>query len=131
MRKRQRLYFLANSYYLNRNHTIKVHCSSCCLAVSFYIVDQTVFFLLIIVSASQVPGEVAVTVVTDAGKKLGMTCFRYIDEMREMVRQIVKDPTLQSLWFAMWSQEHGFFGNDSNIAQVLGPIDLQGQGEVK
>ena len=100
--------------------------------MSFYIVDQTVFFLLIInISASQVPGEVAVTVVTDAGKKLGMTCFRYIDEMREMVRQIVKDPTLQSLWFAMWSQEHGFFGNDSNIAQVLGPTDLQGQGEVK
>ena len=97
----------------------------------FYIVDQTVFLLLIIISASQVPGEVAVTVVTDAGKKLGMTCFMYIDEMREMVRQIVKDPTLQSLWFAMWSQEHGFFGNDSNIAQVLGPIDLQGQGEVK
>ena len=44
MRKRQRLYFLANSYYLSRNHTIKVHCSSCCLAVSFYIVDQTIFF---------------------------------------------------------------------------------------
>ena len=82
-------------------------------------------------SASQVPGEVAVTVVTDGGKKLGMTCFRYIDEMREMVRQIVKDPTLQSLWFAMWSQELGFFENDSNITQVLGPTDVRDQGEVK
>ena len=72
-----------------------------------------------------------VHVVTDARKKLGTTLFRYIDEMREMVLQIVNDPTLQSLFFDMLWKELGFFGNDSNIAQDLGPIDLQGQGEVK
>ena len=79
--------------------------------------------------ASHQPGDVPVTVVTHTGQRLGMTCFRYVDEMREMVRQLVKDPTLQSLWFAIWSQEHGFFGNDSNIAQVLGPLDMQDQGK--
>lgn len=72
-----------------------------------------------------------VTVVTQTGQRLGMTCFRYVDEMREMVRQLVKDPALQSLWFAIWSQEHGFFGNDSNIAQVLGPLNVQDQGKKK
>ena len=68
---------------------------------------------------------------TQTGQRLGMTCFRYVDEMREMVRQLVKDPALQSLWFAIWSQEHGFLGNDSNIAQVLGPLNVQDQGKRK
>ena len=81
--------------------------------------------------ASEVPREVPVSITTDAGQQLGMTCFRYVDEMREMVRQLVKDPTLQSLWFAIWSQEHGFFGTDSNISQVLGPLNMQDQGNKK
>lgn len=81
------------------------------------------------VSASHQTGDVPVRVLTAAGQCLGMTCFRYIDEMREMMRQMVKDPTLQSLWFAMWSQAHGFFGADIDISQVLGPVNLPNQGK--
>lgn len=70
-----------------------------------------------------------VRVLTAAGQCLGMTCFSYIDEMREMVRQIVKDRTLQLLWVSMWSQEHGFSGDDSDISQVLDAVNLPNQGK--
>ena len=58
-----------------------------------------------------------------------MTCFMYVDEIQEVLKQLVKDPALQSLYFAMWSQEHGIFASDSNIAQDLGPFSLQDQGK--
>jgi len=61
-----------------------------------------------------------------------MTCFRYVDEMREVMRQLAKDPArFQALWFAIWSQEHGSFGADSNVAQVLNPLNIQNQGKAR
>lgn len=54
------------------------------------------------------PGEVPVTVVTDAGLKIGMTVFRHIDVIGEIVREVVKE-------------EQGFCENESNIAQVVAP----------
>ena len=53
----------------------------------------------------------------------------YVDEMREALKQLVKDPALQSLFFAMWSQEHGIIGSNSNFAQNLGSFILQDQGK--
>ncbi|CAH3188489.1 unnamed protein product [Porites lobata] len=67
------------------------------------------------------PGEVPVTVVTDAGLKIGMTVFRHIDVIGEIVREVVKDPTPRSLWSAICLEEQGFFENESNIAQVVAP----------
>ncbi|XP_078354175.1 uncharacterized protein LOC144638793 isoform X1 [Oculina patagonica] len=80
--------------------------------------------------AAQQPGPVPITVSTQAGRWLGMTYFMYVDEIQEVLKQLVKDPALQSLYFAMWSQEHGIFGNDSNIAQNLDPLSLQDQGSL-
>ena len=48
--------------------------------------------------ASHQPGDVPITVMTCTGERLGMTCFRYVDDMREKVLQLVKDPPLQSLF---------------------------------
>lgn len=67
------------------------------------------------------PGEVPVTVVTDAGLKIGMTVFRHIDVIGEIVREVVKDPTPRSLWSAICLEEQGFFEIESNIAQVVAP----------
>lgn len=54
-----------------------------------------------------------------------MTYFMYVDEVREVLKQVVKDPALLSLLFTMWSQEHGFFGTDGN----MDPFTLQDQGK--
>ncbi|KAJ7383810.1 hypothetical protein OS493_025681 [Desmophyllum pertusum] len=74
------------------------------------------FTLRGIIPESQQPGPVPVTVSTQAGRWLGMTYFMYVDETREVLKQLVNDHALQSLFFAMWSQEHGTFGSNSNIA---------------
>ena len=58
-----------------------------------------------------------------------MTCFLYVDEIQEVLKQLVNDPALQSLYFAMWSKQHGSFGSDANLAQDLGPFTLQDQGK--
>lgn len=81
------------------------------------------------ISASQQPGSVPVTVNTQDGRLLGMTYFLYVDEILEVLKQLVNDPALQSLYFAMWSQQHGIFGSDGNILQNLGPFTLQDQGK--
>ena len=78
-------------------------------------------------TASQQPGPVSVTVNTQDDRLLGMTYFMYVDEIQEVLKQIVKDPALQALYLTMWSQEHGFFGSDSN----LDPSTLQDQGKTK
>ena len=79
------------------------------------------------ITASQKPGPVSVTVSTQDGRLLGMTCFMYVDEIQEVLKQVVKDPALQSLYLTMWSQEHGLFGSDGN----LDPFNLQDQGTVR
>ncbi len=58
-----------------------------------------------------------------------MTYFMYVDEIQEVLKQLVKDPALQSLYFAMWSQEHGIFESDNNIAQNLDSFSLQDEGK--
>ncbi|XP_078354091.1 uncharacterized protein LOC144638729 isoform X2 [Oculina patagonica] len=85
------------------------------------------FTLTRIIPANQQPGAVPITIRTQAGRLLGMTYIMYVDEKQEVLKQLVKDPALQSLYVAMWSQEHGIFGNDSNIAQNLDPLSLQDQ----
>jgi len=87
------------------------------------------FFFKYFITASQQPGPVPVTVKTQDGRLLGITYFMYVDEIQEVLKQVVKDPALQSLYLTMWSQEHGFFGSDGNLAQNLGPFTLQDQGK--
>ena len=70
-----------------------------------------------------------VRVVTKTGQCLGMTHFQYVDEMQDMARQLVHDPAKQALWFAILLEEYGFFGFDSDLAQVLDPQDMQFQGK--
>lgn len=53
-----------------------------------------------------------------------------MDEMLEMVKQLVKDPVKQSLFFALWSIESGNLGRDSNIAQDPGQVIAQDQGNI-
>ena len=53
-----------------------------------------------------------------------MTYFMYVDEIQEFLKQVVKDPALQSLYLTMWFQEHGLFGSDGNVD----PFNLQDQG---
>lgn len=67
------------------------------------------------------------TVSTQDGRLLGMTCYMYVDEIQEVLKQVVKDPALQSLYLTLWSQEYGLFGNDGN----LDPFTLQGAGKTK
>ena len=81
------------------------------------------------ITASQQPGHVPVTVNTQDGRLLGMTVFLYVDEIQEVLKQLVNDPALQSLYFAMWSKQHGFLGSNGNIAQNLDPFTLQDQGK--
>lgn len=67
-------------------------------------------------------GPVLVSVTTDAGEQLGITCFEYIDEVRLMAKQFVNNPTLQGEWFFILSQELGFLPNRSDVAHALGPL---------
>ena len=80
------------------------------------------------VSASQQPGKVTVMVSTQDGRWLGMTYFEYIDEIQEALKQLVKDPALQSLYFSMCSQQYGILGTDCNITQNQGVVSCQDQG---
>lgn len=79
------------------------------------------------VPSSDQPGDVPVTVTTQSGQRLGMTCFQYVDDMREVARQLVHDPAKQALWFAILCQEYGFFGTDSDVVQVLDPLNIEYQ----
>lgn len=80
-------------------------------------------------SAYHLPGEVKVTVETEFGEELGVTLFTYIDEMRVMVQQLVKNPILQSFFFDMWSQEAGCLATGNTVTQVLGPLNVSDQGK--
>ncbi|XP_068676050.1 uncharacterized protein [Montipora foliosa] len=80
------------------------------------------------VPSSDQPRDVPVRVVTQTGQCLGMTHFQYVEEMHDMARQLVHDPAKQALWFAILLEEYGFFGFDSDLAQVLDPLDMQCQG---
>lgn len=80
------------------------------LCISYYSILTILNYAL----ASQVAGDVIVIVETEFGKKLGDALFTYVDEMREIVRRLVKDPTLQSSLFA-----------------ALGPLDVSDQGKQK
>ena len=64
--------------------------------------------------ASKQTGLVSVTVSAPDGRLLGKTHFTYFDDK-------------QSLYLAMWSQEHGSFESDGN----LDPFTLQDQGKTK
>ena len=79
------------------------------------------------ITASQKPGTVPVTVNTQDGRLLGMTSFTYVDEIQEALKQVVKDPALQSLYVTMWSQEYDIFGNVGNQDAFA----LQGQGKTE
>lgn len=78
---------------------------------------------------------------TQAGQKLGIKDFVYVDETRETLKQLINDPALRSLYpdemkmllekvvkdpvlqyslFAMWSQEDDVTGSNSDTAQSLG-----------
>lgn len=82
------------------------------------------------IPAAQEPGPVRVTVYTEAGRKLGITWFMYVDEMREALKQLIKDPAQLSLFLTMWSQEHGIIGSNGDVAQTLGLFGLPDQGSL-
>ena len=50
------------------------------------------------------------------------------DKTLEVMKQIIENPALESLFFTLWSQKYGNLGNDSDIAQNLGPHAMQDQG---
>ena len=68
------------------------------------------------------------TVQTLTGQYLGKTWFFYVDEVQEVLRQLVKDAAMQSLFFNLWAQEHGSLGNGSNVSHSLYPFIVQNQG---
>lgn len=70
------------------------------------------------------PGEVAVTVITDFGQYLGGTFFEYKDEMEDLLKQLVKDRPLQARYFSMLSTEFA----DGNLTSVTNLA--RGQGNV-
>ena len=80
------------------------------------------------ISAAQEAGPVLITVYTEAGRKLGSTYFMYVDEMREALKQLIKDPAQLSLFLSMWSQAHGIIGSNSDVVQTLGLFGLPDQG---
>ena len=109
---------------LSMVHGISV-CS--CVLVSFDIF-KTMPFLH---SGSQAPGEVTVTVITDSGRDLGFTFFKYVDDMEDLLKQLVKDRFLQARYFAMLSTEFAF-GNvtsGSNISEVQGLENVPDHGK--
>lgn len=65
------------------------------------------------ISASQVPGDVLVVVLTDAGRRLGVTVFQYTS-YRDFIPRFTKD---QAQYFAELSKNFEFLGNDSNITK--------------
>ena len=77
------------------------------------------------------PGIVPVIIKTDAEKRLGITPFEYIDEMRNMVRQLVHNPKLQGKLFAMWSEELGFLPTGANATHALKQLkEVSDEGKV-
>ena len=80
------------------------------------------------IPAAQEAGRVLVTVYTEAGRKLGVTYFTYVDEVRQVLKQLIKDPAQISLFLTMWSQEHGIIGSSSDVAQTPGLFSLPDQG---
>ena len=81
--------------------------------------------------ASPSPGEVTVTVITDAGENLGFTLFNYIDDKKNMLEQLVKDPMLQAEYFLILSTKfaNGNLTSNSNIAQAQGQTILEENGK--
>ena len=80
------------------------------------------------IPAAQKAGLVLITVYTKAGQKLGVTCFTYVDEMHEALKQLLKDHAQLSKFLTMCSQAHGIIGSNSNVAQTLGLFSLSDQG---
>lgn len=93
-----------------------------CLSFNF-----TPYFYL----ASPSPGKVTVTVITDAGENLGFTLFSYIDDKKNMLKQLVKDPMLQAEYFRILSTKfaNGNLTSNSNIAQAQGQRILEENGK--
>lgn len=80
-------------------------------------------------SAALEPGLVYVTVMTQAGQLLGNTSFLYVDHgTQEVLKKLVEDQALQSLYFTLWTQKQSILGSDSNVAQNQGPFSMQDQG---
>ena len=69
-----------------------------CLCVSHF----RIFYYL---SASQKAGDVTVKVKTDSGQYIGFTVFTYEDDVKEMVKNIVKNDTLQIKFFKEYYRE--------------------------
>ena len=91
----------------------------------FYLYD-----ILYCTSASLQTGLVKVTVRTQGGRLLLVTSFQYVDcSTLDVLKQLVKDPALQSLLFSVWSQEQSIFGSSSVDAQNQGPSTMQDQGK--
>lgn len=92
------------------------------LCISYYSILTILNYAL----ASQVAGDVIVTVETEFGKQLGFTVFTYVDEMTE-IHQIVNDSVLQSSFFV----DARRLSRDNDIMQALDPLDLSDQGKQK
>ena len=75
--------------------------------------------------ATRNPGSVHVKVKTQAGQLLGITSFQYVDRnVQEVLKQMVEDPGLQSLYFTLWHQKHSI----NSVADNQGSFTMQGQG---
>ncbi|XP_015755619.1 PREDICTED: uncharacterized protein LOC107335147 isoform X2 [Acropora digitifera] len=77
------------------------------------------------VPASEQAREVGVKVSSQYGEHLGWTRFCYVDEMREMVRQLLRDEEKLSSFVAMWLQECHLLGLDQ------GDVDATTQAKQK
>lgn len=69
--------------------------------------------------ASEQAREVGVKVSSQYGEHLGWTRFCYVDEMREMVRQLLRDEEKLSSFVAMWLQECHLLGLDQGKGLVF------------
>ena len=83
--------------------------------------------------ASQVAGEVTVTVTTDSGQYIGFTMFKYKEEygVSEVLKRLLTDRTLQSEYFAMLSQElkEESRASDGENTEALGQLDVPHLGK--
>ncbi|XP_015770049.1 PREDICTED: uncharacterized protein LOC107348498 isoform X4 [Acropora digitifera] len=77
------------------------------------------------VPASDQAREVGVKVLSQYGEPLGRTRFCYVDLMREMVRQLLRDEEKLSSFVAMWLQECHLLGLDQ------GDVDATTQAKRK
>ena len=74
-----------------------------------------------------------VTVRTDSGQYIGFTVFTYKDDVKEMVKNIVNDDTLQFKFFKEYAREleKKNLASDGRKTEALGPLDVPHLGKSK